>query len=298
MLTGILKQDLGNMLVGSAPFVITIPTTVLAGALQLRKNEGPTMEAAASTMLLVASLFQAGCLLMALVAVEEVSNEHREALLAQEPDVEVMTLEEAAAATAEVYEATTEWARLPWAAKLLLLVEALLMGASVALMGGASKLCWEPVELLPQNATLGPINGPPLDGSVLSLARPHGRVALAMHLGALLLHLLVFNTWARAAFNKRVQRGGSEDREAMDLGSFDGEAVPKPGVGSNGQAIKRHNSRDGFEYVTNPVRGRSMSADSAGSSSSRSPRRLASKDSAKAASGLTKKLSEDFLPVT
>ena len=77
-----------------------------------------------------------------------------------------------------------------------------------------------------------------------------------------------------------------------------GEAVPKPGVGSNGQAIKRHNSRDGFEYVTNPVRGRSMSADSAGSSSSRSPRRLASKDSTKGASGLTKKLSEDFLPVT
>lgn len=84
------------MIVGSAPFVVTIPITVLAGALQLKTAESPAMAAAAGTMLLVASVFQVLCLVSALVMIEEVASEHKDELMA-EPMDEVRQITETAA---------------------------------------------------------------------------------------------------------------------------------------------------------------------------------------------------------
>eukprot|EP01051_Picozoa_sp_SAG22_P005225 SAG22_NODE_303_length_12721_cov_3.439075_2_plen_78_part_00 len=42
----------------------------------------------------------------------------------------------------------------------------------------------------------GQIDGPPLNGSVTNLVLPLGYVALAMHFGAVFIHVLVFGTWA------------------------------------------------------------------------------------------------------
>ena len=56
VLTGILGCSYKQMIIGSAPFIVTIPVTVLAGALQLKAKESPAMAAAAGTILMLASM--------------------------------------------------------------------------------------------------------------------------------------------------------------------------------------------------------------------------------------------------
>jgi hypothetical protein len=205
VLTGILGCSYSQMIVGSAPFIVTIPITVLAGALQLKTAESPAMAAAAGTMLFVASIFQVICLVSALVLIESVSAEYEEELMAEPMDEEVLVLEEAAAVAAEKYERATQWAQLPGFIKALLIFDALLMQASVFMMVGAGQLCWETVGLLPETpcaegtpsseaVPCGPIDGPPLNGSLVNLVLPLGWVALGMHLSAVLLHSFAFGT--------------------------------------------------------------------------------------------------------
>eukprot|EP01048_Picozoa_sp_COSAG05_P021286 COSAG05_NODE_3871_length_1796_cov_10.939842_2_plen_386_part_00 len=76
VLTGILGLDFCQMLIGSSPFVVTISVTVLAGALML-KTETPSLAAAAGAMLFVASLVQGGCLMAAMVAIQNIATKDK-----------------------------------------------------------------------------------------------------------------------------------------------------------------------------------------------------------------------------
>eukprot|EP01052_Picozoa_sp_SAG31_P027189 SAG31_NODE_2523_length_5562_cov_4.427238_5_plen_394_part_00 len=219
VLTGILGASYRQMIIGSVPFVITIPITVLAGALQLKTAEGPAMAAAAGTMLFVASLFQGMCLVWALVLIEGTASKFKEELMAEPMDTEVLELELEAKIATENYEAATEWSQLPIVIKGLLVLDALLMEISICLMVGFGKHCWLQVGLLPAvpcpvgnvsalASPCGPVDGPPLLGSVTNLVMPLGYWALGIHFAAVLLHALVFSTWAKSAtkkFDKRRQ---------------------------------------------------------------------------------------------
>ena len=165
------------------------------------------------------------CLISALVIIEEVSAEFEEELMAEPMDEEVLVLEEAAAVAAEQYATATEWTGLPGAVKVLLVFDAILMQASVFMMVGSGQHCWESVGLLPEvpcpagtSSTLaapcGPIDGPPLNGSLANLVRPLGWIALAMHFSAVILHSFVFGTWASSATKKVAAAAAVEGNDA------------------------------------------------------------------------------------
>ena len=168
VLTGILKQSYANMIVGSAPFVFTIPMTVLAGALQNKAaaSDSPAMDAAASTMLMVASLLQAGCLLIALVFIENTCNERKEELEAEELDQEVAEADEKTMQRQLKFDRLTEWGVLPPVAKFVLVLDASMMFVSVWMFVGTK--CFKDLTLVPLDPVLGPINGPPLNGDLVT----------------------------------------------------------------------------------------------------------------------------------
>jgi len=171
VLTGILKQSYANMIVGSAPFVFTIPMTVLAGALQNKAaaSDSPAMDAAASTMLMVASLLQAGCLLIALVFIENTCNERKEELEAEELDQEVAEADEKTMQRQLKFDRLTEWGVLPPVAKFVLVLDASMMFVSVWMFVGTK--CFKDLTLVPLDPVLGPINGPPLNGDLVTRTR-------------------------------------------------------------------------------------------------------------------------------
>jgi hypothetical protein len=124
VLTGILKQSYIQMLLGSTPFLITIPITVLAGALQLRAKESPALAAAAGTILMLASLTQAGCGLMAAVAIDDVSRARKDELDTEELDQEVLEADAVQLRATAKFERVTEWSKLGCFPKFLLIVDA------------------------------------------------------------------------------------------------------------------------------------------------------------------------------
>lgn len=190
VLTGILGCDIVQMLIGSSPFLITISVTVLAGAMLLKAGESAAMGAAASAMLFIASLVQSGALLAALVAIEDVARQHRDELLAEPDDEEVLEAEEIEKHRAETYEKCTHWTVLPGWVKGLLLVESGLMYSSLVLFVGAGGHCFEQVEV----TTV--IKQEPLYGDVMALVKPFGRIGFGLHFCAVLLHQMVFSKWA------------------------------------------------------------------------------------------------------
>lgn len=231
VLTGILGASYSQMIIGSAPFIVTIPVTVLAGALQLKVAESPAMAAAAGTMLFVASIFQVICLVSALVIIEDVSVTYEKELMAGPMDEEVLKLEEEAARAAERYAAATEWSVLPGGMRALLIFDAFLMQMSVWMMVGAGQDCWESVGLLPEepctsgfssNSTnpCGPIDGAPLNGSLINLVKPLGWVAIAMHFSAVLLHSFAFGSWAKKAA-KALPESGAGSGAGVDAALAD-----------------------------------------------------------------------------
>ena len=124
VLTGILQQSYLQMLLGSTPFLVTIPLTVLAGALQLKASESPSLAAAAGTILMLASLTQAGCGLMAAVAIDDVSRARKEELDNEELDQEVLEADAVQLRAAAKYERVTQWSVLPGFVKFILALDA------------------------------------------------------------------------------------------------------------------------------------------------------------------------------
>ena len=124
VLTGILQQSYLQMLLGSTPFLVTIPLTVLAGALQLKASESPSLAAAAGTILMLASLTQAGCGLMAAVAIDDVSRARKDELDNEELDQEVLEADAVQLRAAAKYERVTQWSVLPGFVKFILVLDA------------------------------------------------------------------------------------------------------------------------------------------------------------------------------
>lgn len=180
VLTGILGCSYKQMIIGSAPFIVTIPVTVLAGALQLKAKESPAMAAAAGTILMLASMTQAGCGLLAMVAIEDVARAKKEELDNQELDAEVLIADEKSLLDMAKFERLTEWSVLPIVAKGILIVDATMMFISIQLFVGFE--CFESLDLIPIDDVMGPIDGPPLNGAVIeNLIKPTGWIALGFH---------------------------------------------------------------------------------------------------------------------
>ena len=123
-LTGILKLNLFEMLLGTLPVFLLIVPTVLAGGFQLKKAESDTWDSIASMVLGLAAFVQGAGLIAAAYHIEKVATERHEELMEIPDDEEVKNADEAGeqrkAATCRV---------LHWSGTVLVLEQAYLQNA-------------------------------------------------------------------------------------------------------------------------------------------------------------------------
>jgi hypothetical protein len=218
VLTGILGLSYKQMVLGSSPFLVTISITVLAGALMNEKGGSPELGAAASAMLFIASLVQGGCLMAALVAIQDVAVQSKDELMAEPMDEEVLALDKVEEAKTKLYNECTHWTVLPKWIRGLLISEFLLMNVSLALFVFQADSCFYEVEVTTD------IMLAPLYGDAMKLVRPLGRIGFAIHFAAVLLHYFGFARWAGAEVAKLLAAGytgggdGPLDEYDIDVG--------------------------------------------------------------------------------
>lgn len=212
VLTGILGLSYKQMVLGSSPFLLSISVTVLAGALMLKAGESPQLGAAASAMLFIASLVQGGCLMAALVAIQDTAVQYKDELMAEPMDEEVLALDKVEEVKATLQHKCTHWTVLPKWVKGLLISEFVLMKVSLVMFVFAGDSCFYDVEVT-TDITLAP-----LYGDALQLVRPLGRIGFAIHFSAVLLHYFVFKRWASDEVVKSLAAGVIDDEPLDDVG--------------------------------------------------------------------------------
>jgi hypothetical protein len=193
--TGILGLSLKEMLMGSLPVFFVILPTCLAGALQLRVAEGGHWETYASLMLAGCALVQFLAALGAFYFVEQTGLKRLKELEGMEDDQEVAAMEEVQEQKRRALVEATEWARVPWLMRIVLVVAAVCMSLSCSIVYLFPQDCFVPFQVT--NAieeTLG--------GNALTIVKPLGSAALALF-GASIALRVVFGSWASGALQLR-----------------------------------------------------------------------------------------------
>eukprot|EP01047_Picozoa_sp_COSAG01_P016815 COSAG01_NODE_872_length_12988_cov_4.918846_8_plen_971_part_00 len=160
VLTGILRLNVLQMLIGSSPFFFLNTPTVLGGAFQNRTAESDMWATLGIVGFAMAAMTQGSAGALCFYYVFDTAEERREELEAMEDDKEVAEAEAVAAEKQAMYDEVTRWRILPVHIKALLSVGAVLQGVwlSLAIFKGGS--CWESLEVS------SPLSGPPLFAGV------------------------------------------------------------------------------------------------------------------------------------
>jgi len=199
VLTGILKLDVRQMLLGLSPiWMLTVPTS-MAGAFQLKIGEDESWAAAASMMLLLAGGVQMIFGLLLLYFIEEVKEHRGDELDAIPDDAEVAAQEEVEAEAAAAFLRATALGVMPGPVKVLLFGGTFVMWASANLLIGATEFCFEDFALTDNIDDVLCLDCP------RAAIKPLGFVALAM-LGVGSVCMVCFNSWAAAAVRKTQTR--------------------------------------------------------------------------------------------
>jgi len=222
--TGILGLSLKEMLIGSLPVFFVILPTCLAGALQLRVAEGGHWETYASLMLAGCALVQFLAALGAFYFVEQTGLKRLKELEGMEDDQEVAAMEEVQEQKRRALVEATEWARVPWLMRIVLVVAAACMSLSCSIVYLFPQDCFVPFQVTNSiEETLG--------GNALTIVKPLGSAALALF-GASIALRVVFGSWASGALQLR--------NIAAKAAGVDVPTLPTPaaGVGKVGTPTK------------------------------------------------------------
>jgi hypothetical protein len=238
VLTGILKLNLGDMLVGSMPVYLLIAPTVLSSSLLLRASEGPEWVTLGNLFLTVATFMQGGAGVCAAFFVNKCVDEKGAELMAMEDDAEVAALEVIDAQQAMRREVVNDWhatgaatvgdcekggaAAPPFGLgmKCWLLLALLLMSSSVYIFHLFPKECFQTFVVTDSIGTV-------LGGKASNLVKPLGWVGMALF-GSATLMQWVYGKWLAArlsAFNATnptdapvaVAAEGGEDGQAGEM---------------------------------------------------------------------------------
>ena len=197
VLCGILRADLAQMLLGLSPiFLLTVPTS-MAGAFQLRVNEGDGWVTASSMMLLLAGGAQMLFGVLMLYFIEDVKTNQGDALEAFGDDAEVAAQEAADAKAQAAFERATEMGSMPVLAKAVLFVGTLAMSGSAYLLMFLSSECFEDFALTDQIEDVLCLDCP------RAAIKPKGFLALGM-LSVGVLCMIGFKQWAAARVKRQA----------------------------------------------------------------------------------------------
>jgi len=203
--TGILKLPLLQMMLGTSPVLIVVTAVTMAGAFQLRKNEGGVWSSTSDMMLGVASGVMFGSLIASAYYIEETAEKHREELEALPRDEAVDAEDRKKEAANRVFNGATRWRAtdppMPWWMKLNLIVGATLQIVTCYLAQFFATRCFAPFEMTDRISDK-------LDGDWTNIFRPLGRVVILLWaIGC--ANYIVFRLWARVRVAELKNRGDS-----------------------------------------------------------------------------------------
>lgn len=205
VLTGIMRLNVFQMLLGTVPVLLLIAPTVVSGALAVKAAENELFSTLYTVALVLTVIVQSASLLWAVQVIAATAVSYEAELQAEEPDEEVLERERQNNAKVEEFKNIIEWEELSFIWKTGHIVSLVLMivsGYGFLLMSG---LLFESFEI--QNTI-----GEQLGGNVFNLVKPLGWVFLAMF-ALSTAYYFAFST----SFKKRVVRSIA-DGDVEDLG--------------------------------------------------------------------------------
>ncbi len=192
VLCGILKLNLCRMLLALQPIIVLSVPSTMAGAFQLKTDDGDVWASAASVSLALCSLIMLVAGLVAMYYIEDAKAHHKAALRAYEDDAEVAALEEEEKALKERFAEATELSKMPPLPLLQLLCATATLALSSYGLMFASSACFENFSLTDDIADVLCVSCP------RAAVKPAGWIALAM-LGVGIFCLVRFNEWSEQA---------------------------------------------------------------------------------------------------
>ena len=156
VLTGILRLNVLQMLIGSSPFIFLNTPTVMGGAFQLRTAESEMWATLGIVGFAMALATQSTAGVFCWYYLFEAAEDRREELDAMELDKEVQAAEIIDAKKSAIYRKVVQWEKLPVVMKLLLIVGTIFQGMWLNLAIYAGGNCWQKLDVA------SPLSGPPL----------------------------------------------------------------------------------------------------------------------------------------
>lgn len=146
VLTGLLRCDLLQMTMGTAPIIVLIAPTVLTGAFFLKEEP---IYGTVGTLLFMGSLIICTCLgLLATYAVQNLLEAHSNYLkIKLKRNRKLDWLDERAARLNDIYWSENEWSKLPWYVQSLMVLGLLVMNYSLFLFTWFSDDCFGEFDL-------------------------------------------------------------------------------------------------------------------------------------------------------
>eukprot|EP00924_Labyrinthula_sp_SR-Ha-C_P016300 snap_masked-scaffold_106-processed-gene-0.10-mRNA-1 protein AED:1.00 eAED:1.00 QI:0/0/0/0/1/1/4/0/402 len=176
VLTGLLRLDVFQMMLGTIPVVFLILPTVMSGAMLVKTAEEPdnsTFSALSTVSVLLTTIVQAGSMLVATNVIASGAVKYEKELSEEEPDQEVLELDNQKKAAEERYKQVTNWQNLTEFWKKSLIVAVVVMTIccySFQLLGSTLFVDYEITDSV----------GDVLSGNALLLVTNEGWVALVL----------------------------------------------------------------------------------------------------------------------
>ncbi len=173
VLTGIMKLNLFQMLLGTLPVIILIAPTVVAGAMAARASDNDFISTLSTVFLFFTAFIQGFALLWAVQVIADTAVEYEQELAQEEPDEEVLEREMENEAKRQEYNLVTKWTNLSKLWRFSLAFNAVLMIVSCYGFLLLGRYLFVPFQVQDSVAT-------ELGGNVLNLVKPPGWICLGM----------------------------------------------------------------------------------------------------------------------
>ena len=214
VLTGIMRLNVFQMILGTLPVILLIAPTVISGAMVVRANENNIISTLSTVFIFFSAFIQGFALLWAFQVIAVTAVKYEAELAEELPDEEVLQREQENLAKTQRYALVTKWINLSMFWRVALILNALLMIVSCYGFLLIGKYLFVPFEIQDSVAV-------ELSGNVLNLVKPPGWVCLGMFAASTIFYF-VFN----AIFKRRKPTSEMEQREKEEQLQRQNELTP------------------------------------------------------------------------
>jgi len=204
VLTGILKLNVVQMLIGSLPVIFLVVPTVTAGAFMLKINpDDPTdiWPSVFGVTLMLSGMAQSFAFAGFGYNIQKVAKDHKEELMLKPLDQEVLAVEKRNEEKTKAYDRVTAWPELPVFIKVVLLLSLLAMLSSCYIFNMVPKRCFAEFTVTQPISSLAPEGKGKWYDMIL---HPWGSITLALLLISTVL-FFVFTRWAKCKMKEETQ---------------------------------------------------------------------------------------------